>query len=177
MNEHSPIDPPGEDEPLSSAAQARREAILTLAIEAMTSHRRRLRRRRRITAGGAGVLALLCAALIAVRLANPSHRSASAPQKIAGIEAPADHPDPTTDIAHDSNFRIVRTDSSATDRYIVRTPKPIEHLSDDELVQLLAVINRPAGVIHVDGRVQLTARIVDDPETKDDDDRDRSPSL
>lgn len=112
----------------------RREQMLDELLEAMRRHhgRRRLRRR-----AGAGIgLAMIAVAASWIAVAREP-----APQHFSQIEPPG----------------------PATPRILLHTGRTglIREIDDDELVERLAEIDRPAGLIRTEGRVWLTSTVAD----------------
>ena len=134
--------------PLSPAGAARRDEILRRATEAMAERGRARRRRRR-----AAALALV--ALPAAALALLRAPTAPAPARIVADATPAPAMDLATDLVR------VATPAGILDRYRAAPPPAVVVIDDRGLVETLREIDRPAGVIRIDGRALLTAAVTD----------------
>jgi len=159
---------------LSEAGRARRDAILERATgELIATHTRR-RRRRIISAACAWflVIAGCTAAAISVgsnaRIAEQRdrHELVQSPAPALGdVESSAHGPtDADQSRPEHPAVRIVhvQTDDTASDRYAVNTPFHIDRMDDETLLAVLASMDRPAGLIYIEGRARLTRDVTDD---------------
>jgi hypothetical protein len=144
-------------EQLSLAGKTRRDTMLDELVEVMkhTHHRRRIRRR--VVAGGGcvSVLLLLWVFWPAVR---PAERATTA-------EGPAAQPNRAVTSPRDDlslrYTRLVDTDPTVVDRCRVEPESTVDRIDDRMLVETLASIGRPAGLIRYGGRVLLTHAVTD----------------
>ena len=136
---------------LSHAGLARRQAMLDELLDNMTQHHARRAHFRR-SAGVVAILALV-ASITWLSTMNGSRPTGS-----------------TTHIAilktnHASIAAwITRTDGSALARAVESVELPnviIERIDDDELLGVLASIDRPAGLMRTADRVMLTRSVAD----------------
>ena len=130
---------------LSPNGRARREAMLGELQHAMRRHHRK----RRVRRAALAALGMIVIAGIAARLlfTPPSPRPQPGPQSrpIMLVE-------------------FVRTQPDIVERYRAKPPPLIEWIPNDaSLVQALRDIGRPAGLIRIDGRLQLSNLIIDEP--------------
>jgi hypothetical protein len=146
-----------EAERLSPAGQARREAMLDELLEVVkrTQRARRLRRRATVIGGCAGLVLLFVvftwpgAPGPAPQVAN---LSTGQPTDVRLVEAPR----PPACITS-----VVETDVSVLARYRA-VPQPVVARMDDRmLVQTLASIGRPAGLIRFGDDVRLSRPVTD----------------
>ncbi len=131
-------------EPLSRAGAARRDLILATAIAALERRRRRRR-------AGRGMLLVSGACLVAVAagLAARTWRTApprgGEPQVVNGGSSLQRSP-PVRIMVVSNNHRTGR----------------VRPIGDDELLQFLDQIDRPAGLVREGGSVRLTRPVVDE---------------
>ena len=146
-------------EPLSPAGLARREAMFDELVEVMTrTHRARRTRRRMLAIGGCTGLLLLL-----IRLSLPV---ASTPTKAPQI---ADGPPQRSTgnvIDNSPEHRacvtvLVQTDPAVVERYRARPTGRIVRMDDRMLLETLASIHRPAGLIRFGDRIRLSAAVTD----------------
>jgi hypothetical protein len=110
----------------------RRETMLEGLIDVMRRHHRRRRIRRRVGTAGAVVLVAACGAWI-VRAQQPDP-----PERIVNTPAKS-----ITVVGGEYRTGLVRV------------------IDDDELVQRLVDIDRPAGLVRSEGRIWLTGAVTD----------------
>jgi hypothetical protein len=151
MNEH-------DQSHLSASGRQRRARMLEELTTTMRCVHRDRRLRRRAAAG-----TFMIATLVALSMLSMPER-ASVGERLDMVLTP---PQPTPGSSEPS-VRIVRTDPSILDRYVSRPSSSAIIVDDEGLLETLAAINRPAGLIRSEGRVWLTANVVD---PRDDDDR------
>ncbi len=150
-------DPPSE--PLSQAGQARREAMLDelVAVVSQTHRARRLRRH----VLGSGVV--VCLVLLLMRLGLPGagglddgrllvNRTPDERRVVTPTEAPRRSGCVTV---------LVQTDPTVVDRYRARTTGLAVRMDDRMLLNALASINRPTGLIRFGDSLRLTAPVTD----------------
>lgn len=146
-------------EPFSPAGLARRETMLDeLVIKLRRTHRAR-RARRRLAAAAACAIFLIAV----VRLARPDATDPTDGLPVAGTRLPAPALLPV-DQGVGSQLRLtefVHTDVGIVERCRARPGGRIVRMDDRTLLQTLAAIHRPAGLIRWGGRVQLTAPVTD----------------
>ncbi|MCK4872116.1 MAG: hypothetical protein KAS72_05280 [Phycisphaerales bacterium] len=147
-----------DENQLTPAGQRRRNAMLDGLMDDMRSVHRVRRARRCATA--VSLAAVCCFAVIAV--ATRTTTTPTTPTTSGPIAT--DTPDPTPSMTRDA--RIVRTNPSIMERYAVRnhrlTSITVEHLSDEALLDALAAMGRPAGIIRMEGKTTLSADVTDD---------------
>lgn len=155
--------------PLSAAGRARRDAILHAAVQELRVTQARRRRRRRFAAAAVWCAVITVSAMAAMTI---SDRSRTDVVTRAVAQHPRDESQsesqpraPQQPRAHQAAVRIVQvhTRPDAAQRYAVHTPTRVDRIDDDALVTLLASINRPAGLMYVNGRAQLTRDVTDEP--------------
>ncbi len=138
-------------DPLSPMGVARRDAMLPDLIDAMQRLHCRRRRRKRIAAISTLTgMAVICA--LSVRLAQIAPPMAPAPHAANPVHAPVG-----------SIITVVQTDRSTLDRHRPATSFSAILIDDQSLLDVLAEIDRPAGLIRMDGQVRLTAVPTDPP--------------
>lgn len=141
----------GAVEPLSGAGRARRDALLPV-LEAAVVREGRRRRVRRYAMRSA-----TAAVLLAVGVGLVANWPSSQNQRLAG-RGSAEGP-------REAAGRVVTLHSrpGVLDRYVVATSfNPADYTMDDRtLVDTLAAIGRPAGLIRVSGRIRLTNPVTD----------------
>ncbi len=163
-------DPVGDN--LSAMGQSRREAMLGELVESMGTLHRRRRARRRV---GTGV-GLSTAVLAFVVFGGPSIFRNEPSQVVDHQPGPPDALGGLDTYAPPRRGRIemVRTRSEIVARYAsqVRLPLHVQHVSprravtveiigDQKLLQMLAQMDRPTGLVRADGKVWLTAPVTD----------------
>lgn len=151
---------------LSPEGQARREAMLDELVGVLKhTHTVRRRRKRIVTAGACACLALLVARLIVPDgLDKPEHTRIMA-DKADPVPAVAPRP-PAAETGMSARPRVcvakaVSTDPKILDRYRAEPTGRIARMNDRMLVNALASINRPAGLIRFGSRARLTAPVSD----------------
>ena len=150
-----------QTEPLSPAGLARREAMLEDLIGVVKrTHRVRRVRRRALAAGGC-----VCVTLMAVWLALPG---ASGPHRVAStVQRPTGGPDvrvvepPLVPVRQACVIAIVHTDPTVLERCRARSTGLVVRMDDRMLLDTLASIDRPAGLIRFGNRVRLSAPVTD----------------
>jgi len=145
---------------LSSEGRARREAMLGELVVTMDRIHRRHRARRR-TVACAGIVLLI--ASLAVLALSPAQRRPREGTLVRDddLEEPITVPvgvEPTESGPRDW---IVHTDPAILQRVAVTPTVRILRVDDDGLLDMLAAMNRPTGLIRCGGRVRLTAEVVD----------------
>lgn len=171
MNDHSQEQ---EHEQLSEQGLARREALLSTLQERVVVEGRRRRRRRaagRIAVGGVGLAAI--AIVVGILMNQPSGSRSAGPRIASGpVESPGvpsseggrDFADADADVAADGPLIArVETDASVVDRFRVDRRARVSEfaISDEALLDSLAAMGRPAGMVKSEGRVWLTASVTD----------------
>jgi len=164
-----PHDRFGVNMALSEEGRRRRDAMLSgLQGEVVRSARRR-RRRRRLGAGAAALGLLVAGGVIIATLSPPP---ATAPPVAdngarSGAEARPARPESARIIV-----RRVETDAGIASRLRAAgvVSVPIHAVSDAELLETLAELGRPAGLVRTPERVWLTADVTDEPPAPADDD-------
>jgi hypothetical protein len=148
------------DNPLTPQGEARRDGMLGELAEIMSRTHRARRVRRRVI-GSTGCLGLL---LVVGRLAMPlfTHPGEVRPQIVEHLpnrEAPA----AAKAIAQTRPAITlrVRTDPSIVERYRAAPTGAIVRMDDATLIETLAAIHRPAGLIRFADRVALSAPVTD----------------
>ena len=137
----------------SATVRSRREAMLPLLKDAVVRERGR-RQRRRIAARGAATLALLLAVGIPILM----HRSESEVRFVSNQAAPY-----APDRSPFRQVSILQSRPRAYERLArTRSVDPATYTVDDRgLVQTLAAIGRPTGLIRFAGGVRLTDPVTD----------------
>ncbi|UCC29306.1 MAG: hypothetical protein JSU86_14020 [Phycisphaerales bacterium] len=146
-------------EQLSSAGLARCEVMLGELVEVMTrTHRARLVRRRLLATGGGA-----CLVLLLIRLALPGASDPGDPARIAEsltgsstVVQPAEAPPRPASITV-----IVETDASVLERCRAEPTQRVVRMDDSMLLETLASIKRPAGLIRYGGQTRLSAPVTD----------------
>lgn len=143
---------------LSTRGRARRDAMLAELTTAMRTHHTRRRRRRRVAVAGAAlavIAAIPTLAMIATSAPDRAERMVVAPAPLpTGVVEPA--ADPATSII------CVRSDPSLVERYAVHGLRPsIERIDDDGLLDMLAMLDRRAGLVRNADGVRLTKDVTD----------------
>jgi hypothetical protein len=129
---------------LAPIDQAHREAMLEDLVMRMQRLHRRRRARKTASAAGCLLLLTMTLALSAVTGRRPLPRRP--------IVAEADTP--AVDV------RIVRTDPAVLDRYVAEPGSRAIIIDDEALLNELALIGQPAGLIRMGNRIWLTADVV-----------------
>ena len=157
---------------LSATGQSRREAMLGELVESMdTLHRRRRARRRAGTAFGlsAAMLAFVVFGVpslldhesvqIVERQPDPLEELAGlgtdAPPRGAHVERVRTRHDIVADYASPSRQPV------HVQRVSPRRAVTVEIIGDQKLLQMLAQMDRPTGLVRADGKVWLTAPVTD----------------
>ncbi len=146
-------------EPLSSAGVARREAMLDELNKVMERTHRNRRALRRIAATGGSA----CLMLLLIRLAFPG---TSNPTDTPRIVEDATGAPGVVEPVESAQRRgcvtvIVQTDESILERYRAKPTSRTVLMDDRMLVQTLASIDRPAGVIRFGDTIRLTGPVTD----------------
>jgi hypothetical protein len=156
MSHDTPIDREASMK-LTPAGAARREAMLTeLLGDLGRVHRaRRVRRRAAVAASLAIVLTgATWAGMRAWLMPASSNRSiVIAPRSTESAPLEGGEIRPLIEIVH--------TDPGVLDRYRLRTTLRVERVDDAGLIRALEEIDRPAGLVRIDGEVRLTAAVTD----------------
>jgi len=132
---------------LSDAGRVRREAMLGEIVAQMQRLHRRRRVRRTAAASACMVVLLIGLSLLAMPARGPAPDSRMVVEK----------PEPAPGVS----IEIVRTDPSVLQRFAARPTSRTVLLDDEALLDELAAMDRPAGLIRSGGRVWLTADVVD----------------
>ena len=148
-----------QPEVLSPAGLARREAMLDELVEVVKRTRRTRRLRRRMLATGG------CAALILMLI------WLGLPGAFVHTEAPQfaeDIPSRPTGAAPDESAKrrapvtvLIKTDPTVVERYRAGPTGRIVQMDDRMLLESLAAIDRPAGLIRFGDQVRLSAAVTD----------------
>lgn len=132
-------------------------------IVAMRDHHQRRRSRRRVLATAilvfsTGILAFLMFGRSSTIPTPPVARDIGSDSPLPAI------PQTSTEITEPrhSIITIVRTDPNILERYALPPTSKIETISDEILLNSLASLGRPTGLIRYDGRVRLTNDVTDD---------------
>jgi len=136
-------------ETLSDAGAARRDAMLR-ELQRAVVRRRRLRTALRSSAGLLTVTTILALVILYDR---PS-------SELAPKESPPSFP-----VLTSVHLKIVHDEPGIVARHLVET-RPIDPkiiLDDDALLESLAAIGRPTGLIRVQGKLILTEKVADEP--------------
>jgi hypothetical protein len=148
---------------LSDAGLERRERMLDeLLGEMQRVHRnRRVRRRAALIA----IPAVLIAVTIAWQWLPLSHIGEADSNSVARVptENPGSRSDPAIAPPTSVVVSVVRTSETVLDRYRASSPPHAHTITDDELLETLAALDRPTGIIRAGERVWLTRPVSDDP--------------
>ncbi|MFG0330497.1 MAG: hypothetical protein ACF8PN_11435 [Phycisphaerales bacterium] len=157
-------DAPDSHEPLSETGRRRREAMLG-ELQVELGRMRAFRRRRRAATHAAFAVVIAGSAMAAWTTMNRASNTPT-PDRIALPASPelfpSNHEDATTATSALSvRVKFVTTDRDASSRFAVkRAQRPIiQRIDDRELVETLAEINRPAGLVRTANRAWVTADI------------------
>ncbi|MCP4590693.1 MAG: hypothetical protein GY842_08110 [bacterium] len=143
-------------EPLSPAGLDRKETMLDeLCAAVRETHRARRRRRRFVAAGGSFCLILALAWLGWSVSVIPSDGG-----MIAKVPITDRHSHEVLTVPRPSIIRVA-TDPTVLERYRARSTAVVERIDDRILLNTLASIGRPAGLIRYGGRIRLTAAVTD----------------
>lgn len=153
-------------QPLTKSGRERRDAMLSELTQAMERvQARRARRRRAATTA----MVILLSAGVVYTIADSDRaldrNGEQSRHDVAANDTRANSQDsePIAAPARDSSIRIVRTDRTVLDRYRANpTRSHVQTLSDDELLDTLARLDRPVGLIRMEGRTMLTGLVADD---------------
>lgn len=160
MTEPSPSFDPALQ--LSSAANQRRDQMLHDLIEDM-QRIHRARRVRRFAAVAATPLLLLAIVFAWARWPGPHAPSSGGGSNIAQGSSPA-----ASLLRPAAIITVVHTDAGVLDRYRATSTTAASQtsmLDDAELLDALANINRPAGLVRTADRVWLTRSVTDEAST------------
>ena len=149
-----------ETEQFSLVGAARKETMLGELVQVMQDTRRRRRTRRRVGAAGATTVGLV----LLLWIASQAPPGGPTPERI--VENLAPHMTDLSEIPIPSAaciIKIVRNDPNVVGRYRAKPMKSrIERIGDRTLVETLASINRPAGLIQFGDSIRLSAPVTDD---------------
>lgn len=139
-----------------------KQRLRTELILAMRDHHQRRRSRRRVLATAilifsTGILAFLMFGRSSTTPTPPVSRDIGGDSPLPAI------PQTSTEIKElrHSIITIVRTDPNILERYALPPTSKIETISDEILLNSLASLGRPTGLIRYDGRVRLTKDVTD----------------
>lgn len=157
---------------LSELGAVRRDAMLAELLAEMNAMHRRRRQRRTAALIAAPVVAVSAAVIFWLansagtgpqRSGRGSELVADAPQRQPSIE-PERQPGAAAS-EHEKTSMVgveyVKTEIGIADRYRAVSAPNVERLDDAALLDTLARLNRPAGLIRSQGRVWLTADVTD----------------
>lgn len=147
---------------LTPPGAARRDAMREELLDAFCSMHRARRIRRRAVLSAALVILATGTGWVGARLAQRGSNTAprqhaAAPSGLVQIIEQA--PSGTA-----VEFAVVQTRSSTLVTYIEQAAPLVELVDDERLLETLAQMERPAGLIEVGGAVRLTHDVVDDEE-------------
>jgi len=159
------------DDALSPAGQSRREAMLARLVDSMGAIHRRRRTRRRALVGSALAIAVVAWWIPAM----PTMDEVEPIQVVSAPSTPSRGArDPAPQAMRSARIKTVRTRPDLVARYQPRTDKPalirhvaasepvaVEIIGDTLLIEVLAGIDRPAGLVRTEGKVWLTAAVTD----------------
>ncbi len=136
------------EQPLTQAGRARRDAMLDELIPKMRCiHQARSARRTVIASIGAATV-ILCLSVL-----NPPRHYQIAKSIV---------PDGRLYSAQtDEIVQIVRSNPAVMERFVVDAPSQVEFIDDVSLLETLAAIDRPSGLVRSGGRSWLTANVTD----------------
>ncbi len=146
--------------PLSRGGLTRRDEMLHDLVGVMErTHRARRMRRRVLAAGGS-----LCVLVLLIALAIPG--GTESPDTRLVVESEASDPVPasvTTVVPQRAVVitSIVTTDPSVLDRYRANPSSFVVRMTDKTLLETLASIHRPAGLIRFGGEIRISAPVTD----------------
>jgi hypothetical protein len=147
---------------LSDTGRERRDRMLDeLLGEVQRVHRgRRVRRRAAIIA----IPAILIAVTIAWQWLPLSHVGEADSNPVARVppENPGSRSDPAIVPPSVAVVSVVRTSENVLDRYRASSRPHAHALTDDELLETLAALDRPTGIVRAGERVWLTRPVSDD---------------
>ena len=167
------IDPNFSSPTLSSQGEARRDAILALALRAARRRRWQQPLRRGGVAAAVLCLTLITAVTVVFRPGRVDVAGPHAPSPAGGHAVPEPPPrkPPVASrrpglSSHTVTIGHVRTERGIADRLAVRSPTPgasaapppLPRVSDEELLASLAKAGRPAGLAYVDDKAVLLFR-------------------
>lgn len=145
--------------PLTPAGQARREAMLGELVEVVKQTHRTRRLRRRVLGAGA----LVCVALLLMRLSLPVGNVVDDGARVvermsdeSDVVVPAEFPPEAVRVTV-----IVQTDPSVVERYRAEPTGLVVQIDDRMLLTTLASIGRPTGLIRFGDTLRLTAPVTD----------------
>ncbi len=145
---------------LSREGQARRDAMLTELIEVVHRTRRARRTRRRIvTVASCAVILLGTGWLLSVslRVANDTK-----PQFVEQVPShPTDRETSVPSATLSSIVIRVQNDPTVIDRFRAMPSDIIIRMNDSMLIDTLATIRRPAGLMRIGDRIALSAPVSD----------------
>lgn len=168
----------GEDQPqeLSPQGLERREAMLGELLQEVDRTRAARRMRKRVSL-------VACALAVAFLAVHFTVRPALGPFEDEGlmVESVADDPNQAWPIEadvepkpasrvtiridrsrHPERVVVVKTDPSIVKRYAFDAPaRRIQRLDDRALLETLALIGRPSGLIYIDGHARLSRPVTD----------------
>ena len=148
------------DGQLSQVGRARREEMLGELVEVMerTHRARRVRRRALATGGSALVLAIFMYLVLPRVSQNPPVPDfvENTPQRVPapiGVQA---EPQRTTVLT-----KVITSDPSVLERLRADPPQAVIRMNDRMLLDALASIDRPAGLIRLGDDIRLSAPVTD----------------
>jgi hypothetical protein len=149
---------------LSEAGLKRREQMLHELLDDLKTVQRRRRIRRNATLTGAPLIVIGTALAIWLMIGGksalaPPHDSPLVQNDL--IEPGTNHVAPPLPKNPRVNVEFVQTDSRIVERYRAAGQPKVVMLDDASLLDALAQINRPAGLIRSQGRAWLTADVTD----------------
>ena len=150
-----------DGEPLSPAGQARRDAMLDELTEVVTETRRTRKRRRRALAAGGGTAVAL---FLLVLLTLPAGLDHSGEARLVRNPGPAAPVEQTTQTDHQPACAIamVQTDPDILPRHVAEPRHIVIVMDDRALLDTLAAMGRPTGLIRFGQQVQLSAPVTDE---------------
>jgi hypothetical protein len=168
-----------ENQPLSEAGAARRDAMLGELTGFMDRrHRAKQIRRRTVTTAGVAGLLLVTVTLI-VRtpgapvapeqidppgdIAQGHVDDTPVPPPIDPMPVTDDAPAPVAPVPQGPTIAYVKSDPAQIESMIIRTAEAsrVQRLTDEEFLQAMAEIGRPTGLIRMEGRVWTSEDVTD----------------
>ncbi len=160
--------PSFNDAALSETGIGRRDRMLNELVGHMRqAHAARRTRRRSAIAAFAILVLFVGAAVLSQRTINPSAQVDHGSVAAIGKTSPIKPSEPTAPAAVIVRFHtqpdIVARYAAGTNQDSSATAMRVaSRLTDDELLSMLATMERPTGLIRADGRVWLTRNVADD---------------
>jgi len=143
----------GQNESLSPQGQARRDAMLGELVGHM-SHLRRRRRIRRASLSTAMAF-LVCVGVFRLAQFSPTHPSITSRPEVE-LDARPSVSSQATRVVY------VATDPDVIRRYRASSQPIVVWVNDAQLIEVLAQMGRPAGLIRFGDRLALSAPVTDD---------------